>query len=109
MKRHTYFLAVVMVFTVLGFFASLFLFLSWLIAPVYGWLSWGYSRDKTVLAIVCSGIFLGGLPMWLIFSSGMDLWPARLLFVASTPLLILAGVLVRQINFVFRRRDKIRV
>jgi len=93
----------------LGFVAGLFLFLPWVIAPAFGWFYRSKSRDKTALAIVCLGIFLGNLPMWLIFTSGMDLWPARLLFVASTPLLILAGVLARQISFVCGRRDKIRV
>jgi hypothetical protein len=98
-------LGVVLAFSAIGFYASLFLGIAWLIAPIVGWIFWQEIRRPALLAALALGLFLGGLPLWSIFASTFESWPIRLLLIVSVPLCLLAGALVKQIHLISRRKD----
>jgi len=96
---------VVIAFSGVGFYASLFLAIAWLIAPIVGWIFWQEIRRPALLCALALGLFLGGLPLWSVFASTFDSWPTRLLLIVSVPLCLLAGALAKQLHLLSRRKD----
>lgn len=85
-------------FSVLGFYASIIFVLSWLIAPIFGWIYRVHCGRGRLVFPAALGLFLGGLIIW--FSAAASLtpsWTWRLLLTASTPLLFLIGALACEI------------
>ena len=87
-----------------GFFASFFLYLSWVAAPFFGVLLRRFFIPWPITLALALGIFLGGIPTWLSVVSFSDILWWALLQMPMTALLFLAGASGYALFYRFKQR-----